>query len=133
LKWQYRSGELDDLVGFPVHSKEALSLQISKITVVNDLFSLSLLWAFDLNKSSQHLPGIVYEIIVRYFFSTDKYIGFDLPKTIINHSLQVAFHEFNKRKIETLFRSHDLKVHTNKEVLLSYLINYLLKASKVAW
>jgi hypothetical protein len=127
LKWQYKKGITTPLVGFTVNSKETFTPQICKVTVVNDIFSLSLFWSFDLNKLSTHLPGLTYEIIVHYFFTTEKSIDRNDSSTLIQHSLQIAFDEFNKRKAETLFRNHELKVHIDKEALLNCLFSYLMK------
>jgi hypothetical protein len=125
LKWNYQYRECNDLVGFQVHSKEILTPQISKIIVVDDLFSLSLLWVFELNKSSVHLPQLLYEINVNYLFSTEKFIEPNFPNLIINHSLKVASEEFNKQKLNTAFFNYELKIHIEKEQLSMLLFKYL--------
>lgn len=131
LFWKYQPSELKNLKGYSVHSREIVEQQISKVTVVDDLFILSLLWKIELNTDRRLLPQLSLHLNTEYYFSTESSIEPEASLMIIEHSIKILKNTFNIKKVSTDFMNYSLPIYIQKETLADQLLNCLRTVSNL--
>jgi len=102
ITWEYTPSNQNDLTGFLVKSKETVEPHISKITVVEDMFILSLLWQIELNYGSYLIPQLLFRLNTDHYFSNENSIQDAASVLIVEHSFEIVNRIVDPRKVLTI-------------------------------